>query len=57
MSSYYIIDCIQNARTVMAVEEVEKWINQVKGSHASHLADLALIKKVVLVAERYSEVE
>jgi hypothetical protein len=57
MSSYYIIDSIQNARTTMAIEEVEKWINKISGPHAAYLANMALIKKVELIAKRYSEVE
>lgn len=52
MSAYYIIESIQNARTIPALEEVEKWINELT-HHAAALADLALIKKCELLINQY----
>lgn len=57
MSLYWIADSIKNARTVEALEVVEKWINQLTSRFANDLANMALIKKCELLTERYSEKE
>lgn len=57
MSTYWIIDSIQKARTVEALEVVEKWINEMMGRFASELATMALIKKCELLTRRYSDTE
>jgi hypothetical protein len=56
MSTYWIIDSIQNAKTVEALEIVEKWINELT-HHAGALANMALIKKCELLIGRYSNAE
>jgi hypothetical protein len=56
MSIYWIIDSIQNAKTVEALEVVEKWINELT-HHAGPLADMALIKRCELLISRYSNAE
>lgn len=53
MSTYIIVEYIQNARTPEAVEVCEKWINQMNNRFSNDLADLALIKKCELIGERY----
>lgn len=55
MSTYWIIDSIKNAKTVEALEVVEKWINQLTNRFASDLATMALIKKCELLTKRYSD--
>jgi hypothetical protein len=55
MSNYWIIDSIKNARTIEALEVVEKWINQLTSRFASELTTMALIKKCELLTKRYCE--
>ncbi len=52
MSIYWIIDAIQKARTVEALEVVEKWINELT-HHGDSLASIALIKKCELLTTQY----
>jgi hypothetical protein len=56
MSIYWIIDSIQKARTVEAVEVVEKWINELT-HRADLLVNMALIKKCELLTHRYTNSE
>jgi hypothetical protein len=56
MSTYWIIDSIQKAKTVEALEVVEKWINELT-HHAAALANMALIKKCELLIGRYTNAE
>lgn len=56
MSAYWIIDSIQNARTIEALEVVEKWINELT-HHGGELATMALIKKCELLVQRYTQAE
>jgi hypothetical protein len=56
MSIYWIIDSIQNAKTVEALAVVERWINELT-HHAGELANMALIKKCELLIQRYSNAE
>lgn len=49
MSAYYIIEAIQNARTIPALEIVEKWINQLNEVPGKHLAAIALLKRCELL--------
>lgn len=53
MSAFTIIEHIQSAQTVGAVEECETWINKYAPDHAGDLADIALRKKIELLTSRY----
>jgi hypothetical protein len=56
MSIYWIIDSIQNAKTVEALEVVEKWTNELT-HHGGVLATMALIKRCELLISQYCERE
>jgi hypothetical protein len=56
MSIYWIIDSIQNAKTVEALAVVERWINELT-HHGDALASMALIKRCELIAQRYTNAE
>jgi hypothetical protein len=55
---YKVYKCIGSSRTIEQIETCERMINNIRGLIAvEYLADLALLKKVDLMAAQYPEVE